>query len=108
MKIKLSKSQWESIGRTAGWMKTALRRDFGDMLSDPSDPDIARRETWEQDVDPMEDASLYDEELSPLKRFEEGEDVEHTDLDDEMVLDIGKRKKDEALEVEKMLRKLNI
>ena len=24
MKIKISKSQWESMGKQAGWMKTAL------------------------------------------------------------------------------------
>lgn len=27
MKIKLSKSQWEKIGRTAGWMKAAVHGD---------------------------------------------------------------------------------
>lgn len=25
MKIKLSKTQWEAVGKKAGWMKTALR-----------------------------------------------------------------------------------
>ena len=28
MKIKLSKSQWESIGKTAGWMKTSQIKPF--------------------------------------------------------------------------------
>jgi len=34
MKIKLSKSQWESIGKKAGWMKVAENNaedDFGDI-----------------------------------------------------------------------------
>ena len=35
MKIKLSKVQWEEIGRKSGWIKTATRRkdQFGNMLA---------------------------------------------------------------------------
>ena len=36
MKIKLSKSQWESMGKQAGWMKTAIINDDG--IADGGEP----------------------------------------------------------------------
>ena len=36
MKIKLSKSQWESMGKQAGWIKTALIKDDG--IADGGEP----------------------------------------------------------------------
>jgi len=45
MKIKLSRSQWELIGKTAGWMKTAqYRTEKEDSTSDPGSAYIQNKE----------------------------------------------------------------
>lgn len=58
----MSKSEWESIGKTAGWMKTAFYDDTDDLQN------LMDQEAWEDSRAEMRDSqrqSLIDEGICP-------------------------------------------
>jgi hypothetical protein len=60
MKIKISKSQWEKIGKKAGWMKTAQ------IINDDGFADGGARYT-DEEMDLMERQDKRDEEIKRIK-----------------------------------------
>ena len=61
--VKMSKSEWQSIGKTAGWMKKAWMDDDGDDLGN-----LSNQEAWEDAQADMRDSerqSYTDEGICP-------------------------------------------
>ncbi len=55
MKLKISKSQWEEMGKKAGWMKTAA------VATEEKGPTEEERKEWDKIIDGIK------------KRYEKGE-----------------------------------
>lgn len=79
MKFKISKSQWEQIGKTAGWMKKAQWSPSD--LSDRTDTDLGPVYTADEEEDILlgKEENLTDEELLQ-KAYMDGYKIGKEDL----------------------------
>jgi len=95
MKIKLSKSQWQAIGKKAGWMKTSRTRyhnntlnidgslveyDLETMMNFLSSPNYKGRENMEEWVNEVEDAGVV-KKITDLNDGRTWTDMKQFDLD---------------------------
>jgi len=95
MKIKISKNQWELVGRKAGWMKTAQKLDVVKTLPELTDRELTRA---------LRDAIIAEEDA--IKQYENVVDSTKNATVKKVLQDIANEERVHVFEIQELLNSL--